>query len=122
MNNYIKCEGTYNNKVYFFSHVEADSIRLTKILFTRDSDIPEGFEIHTGNYIEQETLCAVLIEEDQIDTEGYEFDLWEENVKVSRKSYFKLSMDFNDNKLIKEARELISQKVFRFKLFYEYKT
>ena len=119
MEYFIECDGSYHSKVYFSEHVQSSSIRLTKIVFSKDSDVPEGFEIHTNNYIEQETLCAVLIEEDQIDEDGYEFDLWEEKVDVTSKTYFKLSMDFNENKLVRDAKEILNQQQFKFKIYYE---
>ena len=109
MEKFIEVEGTYDSKIFFKKHLCEASITLTKIVFIDGSFIPEGYEIFTDNYVEQETLCAVLIEEDQIDEFGYEYDLWGENVDITSETYFKLAMDFNENELVRDAKEIVIQ-------------
>lgn len=119
MEKYIECEGTYGSKMFFNHHTKNSSIVLKRIVFHPDSCIPEGYEIFTNNHVEQETLCAVLIEEDQIDEEGFEYDLWEEEVDITNNTFFKLALDFNNNNLVREAKEIINPEYFQFRLYYE---
>ncbi len=119
MEKFIDLEATYDSKIFFKHHICESSISLTKIVFSHSSFIPEGYEIVTNNYVEQETLCAVLIEEDQIDEFGYEYDLWEENVEITKETYFKLAMDFNENTLVRDAKEILNPELFKFRLYYE---
>lgn len=119
MEKFIECEGSYGAKMFFNHHVKQSSISLKRIVFHPGSSIPEGYEIFTNNFVEQETLCAVLIEEDQIDEEGFEYDLWGEQVDVTTTTYFKLAMDFNDNQYVREAKEIINPEYFHFRLYYE---
>lgn len=118
MDKYIECSGGYGAKVFLQPFIGTDSVKLKKIVFGNDSPIPEGYEVHTNTFVDEETLYAVLIEEDQMDELGFVFDLWEEEVDIGPGTYFKLAGDFNDNNLLKEAREILNQQKFHFKLYY----
>lgn len=119
MDNFIECSGGYGSKVFLQPFIGVDSVKLKKIVFMDDSDIPEGYEVHSNDWVEEETLYAVLIEEDQMDEIGKEYDLWEEEVVVGPDTYFKLAIDFNDNGLVKEAKEILNQQKFHFKLYFD---
>ena len=118
MNKFIECSAGYGSKVYLHSLLSEENVKLEKIVFMDDSAIPEGYEVHSNSWVNQESLYAVLIEEDQMDEIGLEYDLWEEEVLVGPETYFKLAIDFNDNALLKDAKEIIDQQQFHFKLYY----
>ncbi len=119
MEKFIECSGGYGAKVFLQPFVTLGAVKLKRLVFMTDSDIPEGYEVHSNNLLEEEALYAVLIEEDQMDEMGFVYDLWEEEVCIGPGTYFKLSIDFNDNDLVKEAKEILNQQRFHFKLYYD---
>ena len=119
MDNFIECSGGYGVKVFLQPFICLGTVKLKKLVFMLDSDIPEGYEVHSNTYIDEESLYAVLIEEDQMDEKGFVYDLWEEEITIGPDTYFKLAIDFNDNELVKEAKEILNQQQFHFKLYYD---
>ena len=118
MDKFIECSGGYGSKVFLQPFIGTDAVKLEKIVFMNGSCIPEGYEVHSNSWVNEEILYAVLIDEDQMDEVGLEYDLWEEEVDVGPETYFKLAIDFNDNTLLKEAKEIVDQQQFHFKLYY----
>jgi hypothetical protein len=119
MDKFIECSGGYGSKVFLQPFIGTDAVKLKKIVFKDGSAIPEGYEVHSNTWVDEETLYAVLIDEDQIDEIGMVYDLWEEEVEIGPNTYFKLAIDFNANSAIKEAKEILDQQEFHFKLYYD---
>ena len=119
MDKFIECSGGYGAKVFLQPFITTDAVKLKKIVFVEGSSIPEGYEVHSKTRVDEESLYAVLIEEDQMDEFGFVYDLWEEIIDVGPGTYFKLAVDFNENNLLKEAKEILNQQQFHFKLYYD---
>ena len=119
MDKFIECSGGYGAKVFLEPLITTEAVKLKKIVFMNDSAIPEGYEVHSNTWVDEETLYAVLIEEDQMDEIGNVYDLWEEEVDIGPNTYFKLAVDFNENTFVKEAKEILNQQQFHFKLYYD---